>query len=66
MLRDKLADEGSYKASICGLRLRLLELQSKDIQVKDIRAVEDRLKNGWEDYDRWLHYEGLLYLPELI
>ena len=38
MFRQKLAAEGSYQASIGGMRLKLVELQVEDDQARKIRV----------------------------
>ena len=62
-LRSELTDEGPYKASIGGMRLRLQELQEKDDQAKKIRADKPE---GWEESDGVFQYQGLPYVPEII
>ena len=53
-----------YQASIGDMRLRLVELQAEDGQVRKIRA--EKLGGNWEDSDRILHHQGLPYVPEII
>lgn len=53
------------------MRLRLSELQVKDLQVQKIRSklgikLESRLKKDWEEIGGVLHHHGLLYVPEII
>ena len=62
--RQELAAEGPYKASIGGMRLRLVELQVEDGQARKIRA--EKLGGNWEDSDRILYHQGLPYVPEII
>ena len=62
--RHKLAAEAPYQASIEGMRLRLVELQVEDSQVRKIRA--EKLGGNWEDTNRILHYQGLPYVLEII
>ena len=62
--RQELAAEGPYKASIGGMRLRLVELQAEDGQARKIRA--EKLGRNWEDSNRILHHQGLPYVPEII
>ena len=62
--RQELAVEGPYKASIRGMRLRLVELQAEDGQARKIRA--EKLGRNWEDSDRIFYYQGLPYIPEII
>ena len=63
-LRQELAAEGPYKASIGGMRLRLVELQAEDNQAEKIRA--EKLGGNWEDSDEILHHQGLRYVPEIL
>ncbi len=64
-LRGDLAIEvPNQQASIGCMRLRLLELQEEDQVANKVR--EQGLKDGWEDIDRLLHHEGLLYVSEII
>ena len=46
------------------MRLRLVELQAEDGQVRKIRA--EKLGGNWEDSNRILHRQGLPYFPEII
>ena len=46
------------------MRLRLVELQVEDSQVRKIRA--EKLGRNWEDFDGIWHYQGLLYISEII
>ena len=62
--QSELVDEGPYKASIGGMRLRLQELQQEDNFAQKARA--DGLKEGWEDSEGVLHHQGLPYVPEII
>ena len=64
MFRQELAAEDPYQASIRGMRLRLVELQAKDSQVRKIRA--EKLGRNWEYSDKILHYQGLPYVPKII
>ena len=47
------------------MRLRLQELQSKDKQVRKLRA-EQPVKDGWEDINNVLHHQGLPYVSKII
>ena len=62
--RQELAAESPYQASIGSMRLRLVELQAEDGQERKIRV--EKLDGNWEDSDRILHHQGLLYVPEII
>ena len=46
------------------MKLRLVELQAEDSQVRKIRA--EKLGGNWEDSDGILHHQGLRYVPEII
>lgn len=46
------------------MRLRFPELQARNQQTKEIRQAG--LKAGWEELDKVLHYQGLLYVPKVI
>ena len=61
---QKLAVEGSYQASIKGMRLRLVELQAENGQVQKIRA--ENLSGNQEDFDKIFHYKNLSYVTEII
>ena len=61
---QELAAEGPYKASIGGMRLRLVELQAEDGQAQKIRA--EKLGRNWEDSNRILYHQSLSYVPEII
>ena len=62
-LQEELASESLYTASISGMRLRLHKLQVKDKKAQKTRAenLED-----WDNIDGVLHYQGFLYVPEII
>lgn len=62
--RTELADEGPYRASIGGMRLRLQELL-EDLEAQKIWA-EKLGKDSWEDLEGVLHHQGLQYIPEII
>lgn len=47
------------------MRLRLLELQSGNLEAQNFRGSEFAAK-GYEDIDGVLHYQGLLYVPQII
>ena len=53
----------SYQVNIRGIKLRLVELQAKDIQVRKIRA--EKLGGNWEDSDEILH-QSLPYVFKII
>ena len=59
--RSELANEGPYKVSIGSMRLRLQELQETDSKTQELRT-----KDGYQDIDGVLHYQGLLFVPEVI
>ena len=61
--RTELANKNPYKASIGGMRLRLLELQESDKESGKIR-VEGL--DGYEEIDGVLYYQGLPFVPEII
>ena len=61
---QELVAEGSYQASIRGMKLRPVELQAEDGQARKIRA--EKLDGNWEDSNRILHHQGLLYVPKII
>ena len=46
------------------MKLRLVELQAEDGQAWKIRV--EKLGRNWEDCDRILHHQGLLYVSEII
>ena len=46
------------------MRLRLVELQAEDSQVRKIKA--EKLGGNWKDSNRILHHQGLPYIPEII
>ena len=46
--------ESPYKASIGGIKLMLVELQSENGQAQKIRVEE--LGGNWQDSDRILYY----------
>ena len=60
----ELAVEGSYQASIGGMKLRLVELQAENSQAQKIRA--EKLGGNLEDSDEILQYQGLPYVLEII
>ena len=64
MFHQELAVESSYQASIRGMRLRLVELQVEDSQMRKIRA--EKLGRNQQNSDRILHYQGLHYVSEII
>ena len=46
------------------MRLRLVELQAEDGQVRKIRA--EKLGGNWKDSDGILHHQALPYVPKII
>ena len=46
------------------MRPRLVELQVEDGQAQKIRV--EKLSGNEQDSNRILHYQGLLYIPEII
>ena len=64
MFCQKLAVKCSYQASIGGMKLSLVKLQAKDGQEQKIRA--EKLSENWQYSNRILHYQDLLYIPEII
>ena len=56
-----LSNKGLYKTSIGNIRLRLLELQETNFKVQELK-----MKNGYHDIDRVLHYQGLLFMLKAI
>ena len=64
IFRQGLATEGPYQASIEEMKQRLVELQVEDGQVRKIRA--EKLGRNWEDSNKFLHHQGLLYIPKII
>ena len=48
------------------MRLRLHELLAKNKQARKLRANQEPGQQGWEDINSVLHYQGLLYIPEII
>ena len=64
MFRQELVTESPNQASIRSMRLRLVELQAEDGQAQKIRV--EKLGRNWEDSDRILHHQGLLYISEII
>ena len=45
------------------MRLRLYKLQAKDKQAQMTRVEYPK---GWDNIDNVLHYQSLLYVPEII
>ena len=62
-IRSELANEGPYKVSIGGMRLRLAELQESDEEARRIKAEG---LNGYEELDGVLYHQGLPFVPEAI
>ena len=46
------------------MRLRLVELQAEDGQVRKIKA--EKLVGHWEDFDEILYHQNLPYVLEII
>ena len=46
------------------MRLRLVELQAEESQVRKIGV--EKLCGNWEDSDGILHYQCLPYIPKII
>ena len=63
-IQGKLANEGPYKVSISGIKLRLAELQESNNKAHKIRAKG--LKNKDEEVDRILHHQKLPFIPKTI
>ena len=64
-IRGELANEGLYKVTIGGMRLRLSKLQESDQEAQKLKSKE-QLPDGWEDIDGVLHHQGLPFVPEVI
>ena len=47
------------------MRWKLQELQEEDKQARKLRAKQ-LVKDGWENINGVLHYQGLSYVPEII
>ena len=62
--QSEIANEGPYNISIGAIRLRLLDLQSDNNQVRKLRAAD--LLKRWEDIERVLQYGGLPNISEII
>ena len=60
----KLDAKGLYQVSISAMRLRLSELQESNDKARKIKAKG--LKRNYEEIDRVLHYQELLFVPETI
>ena len=63
MFQVELVTKGLYKASICGIMLRLEEIQEEDSEAQKIRTEK---YESWEEIDRVLYHQSLHYVPELI
>ena len=46
------------------MKLRLVELQAENGQVRKIRA--EKLGRNWQNSNKILHHQGLPYIPEII
>ena len=67
MFQTKLANKSFYMANIRIISLKLAELQESNAETQKIRIKE--LKQGLGKYiniDRVLHYQALLFIPEII
>ena len=62
-IRSELTNEGPYKVSIGGMRLRLAELQESDEEARRIKAEG---LNEYEELDGILYHQGLPFVPEAI
>lgn len=61
----KLDLQRSYhKASIRSLRLRLSKLQKEDQKAQKVK--KQGLKEGWEEIEEILHWEGLPYILKIV
>ena len=65
MFQTELADKNFYKASISGMRLRLLEVQELNDKMQRIKATKE-LWDGYKEVDRVLHHQGLPLGSEII
>ena len=59
--RLALANKDPYKVNIGSMRLRLQELQESNFKVQELR-----IKDGYQDIDRLLYHQSLLFVPEAI
>ena len=48
------------------MRQKLHELQAKDKQARKLKADQQLGQQGWDNIDGVLHYQSLLYVPEII
>lgn len=55
----ELVDEGSYKASIGDMRLRLQKLKEEVAKAQKIRKKK---RENWEEIDKVLHHQGLSFI----
>ena len=62
--QSEIANEGPYNVSIRAMKLRLLDLQSDDDQVRKLQAAD--LPKRWKNIERVLQYGGLPYTSENI
>ena len=62
-LQTKLANEGTYKASIDSIRLMLQELQEADSEAQELRQQKT---NSYKKIDGIFHYPGLLFIFKAI
>ncbi len=54
-----------YKVSIGRMCLRLIRLQADNREAKKIK-VKGKIKEGWENVNEVLHFQGLSYVLEII
>lgn len=53
-----------YTISIEVMRMRLLELQDDDKEVRKLRS--EKLLEGWEDIKELLYYQGCSYVSKVV
>lgn len=61
----KLANEKFYEASIDRIKLKIEELQKLDKETQILRVARE-LQKSWEDIDKVLYYQGLLFVLEVM
>ena len=59
--RLELVNKNPYKVSINSIRLQLQEPQETDFKAQELRT-----KDGYQNIDSVLHYQGLVFVPEAI
>ena len=57
----ELANKSPYKISIGSMQLRLQKLQKTDSETQELRT-----KDGYQNINRVLHYQGLRFMPNAI